>query len=220
LRRKIAALESLAENPGTTVAESEAAQHTANKMRLELSQLLRSGAGVNGPDVVDPAVDEGFETDTPRSAPGAPADGADVDAAARPDEDANAPRRARRRRRSPVETERRTWLWSLPIVGVLAIAGAWFWKQPHGAAEPSAGAAAAAPLGAPRPLGADAMLACKTRDLVREFKSTSGGRLLPGEGEVDLRRRCSAYLNVRGVDDGMCFPASSQNRHPVCPLPD
>ena len=216
MRRKIAALESLAENPGTTIAESEAAQQTANKMRLELSQLLRSGAGASGPEVVDPAVEEGFETDTPRSAPGAP-EGAD---AGRPVDDANAPRRARRRRRSPVETQRRTWLWSLPVVGVLAIAGAWFWNQPRGAAEPSAGSPAAAPLGALRPLGAEAMLACKTRDLVREFKSTSGGRLLPGEGEVDLRRRCSAYLNVRGVDDGMCFPASSQNRHPVCPLPD
>ena len=122
---------------------------------------------------------------------------------------------------SPLETRRRAWLWSLPVVGMLAIAGAWFWKQPHGAlAELGAGSPAAAPLAAHKRLGAEAMLACKTRELVREFKSTSGGKLLPGEGEVDLRRRCSAYLNVRGVDDGMCFPASNQNRHPVCPLPE
>jgi hypothetical protein len=44
LRRKIAALETLAMDPGTSLPESESAQTTANKLRLELSRLVRDGA--------------------------------------------------------------------------------------------------------------------------------------------------------------------------------
>jgi hypothetical protein len=44
LRRKIAALETLAMDPGTSVPESESAQTTANKLRLELTMLVRNGA--------------------------------------------------------------------------------------------------------------------------------------------------------------------------------
>ncbi|MET0411435.1 MAG: hypothetical protein ABW217_09055 [Polyangiaceae bacterium] len=43
LRRKIAALETLAMDPGTSVPESESAQTTANKLRLELTKLVRDG---------------------------------------------------------------------------------------------------------------------------------------------------------------------------------
>lgn len=43
LRRKIAALETLAMDPGTSVPESESAQTTANKLRLELTMLVRNG---------------------------------------------------------------------------------------------------------------------------------------------------------------------------------
>ena len=48
LRRKIAALEVLASDPGSTVAESQSAQETANKLRLELSKLLREAKGSGG----------------------------------------------------------------------------------------------------------------------------------------------------------------------------
>lgn len=44
LRRKIAALETLAMDPGTSPPESESAQTTANKLRLELTKLVRDGA--------------------------------------------------------------------------------------------------------------------------------------------------------------------------------
>lgn len=44
LRRKISALETLAMDPGTSVPESESAQTTANKLRLELTKLVRDGA--------------------------------------------------------------------------------------------------------------------------------------------------------------------------------
>jgi hypothetical protein len=54
LRRKIAALETLAMDPGTSLPESESAQTTANKLRLELSRLVRDGATLIG---TGPALD-------------------------------------------------------------------------------------------------------------------------------------------------------------------
>lgn len=80
LRRKIAALEALAADPGTSAPESESAQTTANKLRLELARLLRSVAAQGEPVPNSSEVGDGFvgarADDTPASSHAAPASGA------------------------------------------------------------------------------------------------------------------------------------------------
>jgi hypothetical protein len=67
---------------------------------------------------------------------------------------------------------------------------------------------------------AEAVRACRIRDLVKEFQRTAGGKLQANEDSVDVRRRCGAYLSVRGLDDAACFPVTESNPQPHCPLPE
>ena len=240
LRRKIAALELLASNPGTTVAESESAQSAANRMRLELAKLVREAASQSASassetskayrheEVSEPEVPEAEAT--PRAGAARSRKPGGVSPAPRPVSIRSAP----------------AWTWQVPTAGLVVLAGVAFWIQRS--EEPAAvtsGSAAAAPVNAPAGLGAAsarevernailariaqkggnaavaaALRACHMRDLLKEFQSTSGAVLRPGETPVDMRRRCGAFLTVRGLDDAICFPATDANPHPVCPIPE
>lgn len=140
------------------------------------------------------------------------------------------------------------WTWQIPSLGIIALVAASFWllRSEPSAREPSADSTASAAMSAPAAEGsaesarerernailariqksggsgavAEAMRACRIRDLVKEFQSTSGALVRPGEEPVDVRRRCGAYLTVRGFDDAMCFPATTGNPHPICPIPE
>ena len=239
LRRKIAALESLASNPGTTVAESESAQSAANRMRLELAKLVREAASQSASasneaskayrneEFSEPEVSEAEAT--PREA-AARSRGPHAAAAPRPISIRSAP----------------AWTWQVPTAGLIVLAGVAFWIQRS--AEPAAvasGDAPAARVNASAGIGAasagegdrsavlariaqkggnaavaEALRACRMRDLLKEFQRSSGAVLRPGETPVDLRRRCGAFLTVAGFDDAMCFPATDANPHPVCPIPE
>jgi hypothetical protein len=132
------------------------------------------------------------------------------------------------------------WLWQLPglaLVGVLLVL---FWPRSKGPAasvgEPPARldhveaapersererAAAAILADISRTRGAaaaaEAQRACRIRDLVKQFQNTPGGVLHSNEDSVDLRRRCGAYLSVRGFDEEACSPASDGKPRPQCP---
>lgn len=132
------------------------------------------------------------------------------------------------------------------MAGLVALAAVAFYMQrSEEPAEVASGDSAAARVNAPAGLGtasaregernailariaqkggnaavAEALRACHMRDLIKEFQSTSGAVLRAGETPVDVRRRCGAYLTVRGLDDAVCFPATDANPHPVCPIPE
>ncbi len=243
LRRKITALESLASNPGTTAAESESAQSAANRMRLELARLVREAgsrpAAANGAWAA-PGPERSVDTAAAREA-------APAREAPEPQETTPTPTRPSRRSRISVRSAP-AWTWQIPGLGIVAVIAVFFWmKQREEGPEPLAKSdvPSAAGAGAPVPLGseaarerernailariektggssavAEAMRACRIRDLVKEFQATSGAVVRAGEESVDVRRRCGAYLTVRGFDDAICFPATVGNPHPVCPVPE
>lgn len=256
LQKKIGALESLAANASTTAAESESAQRTANKLRLELAKRLREGATQKaGQPASAPAassVEKSEQPEARQSAERAPESA--------PSSHPEAPlgplvtRARRRRRKSPRAAS--TWLGRLALVaslGALAVSLAipLTGLSPESSSEPGAPAprggderAPAAPLQPPgaeletdraraaermfssiarehgNKAAAESMRACEMRRLTREFEATAGAKALPGEGAVDVRRRCATYLKVRGVNHAMCFPPTDANPHPTCPLPE
>jgi hypothetical protein len=213
LRRKITALESLASNPGTTVAESESAQSAANKLRLELAKLTREAAS-RGPREITPS--------PPPSAPAPPPVAVKV--------------------KSPLPA----WTWQVPGLGILGLVGVSFWMRAQESAAPAASSDSSLAAAGPAPgavsqtreaaaaasilariaetqgtvAAAEAVRACRMRDLVKEFQATSGGTPRAGEGDVDVRRRCGTYLSVRGFDDAACFPRTDGNAYPLCPVPE
>jgi hypothetical protein len=139
------------------------------------------------------------------------------------------------------------WTWQIPGLGIVVVIAVSFWlkrderQEPLASSDERSTAAASAPvaLGSAaarerernailarieRTEGssavAEAMRACRIRDLIKEFQATSGALVRAGEESVDVRRRCGAYLTVRGFDDAICFPATAGNPHPVCPVPE
>jgi hypothetical protein len=185
LCKKIAALDSLAANGATTPAESESAQNAAQRLRLQLHQLI-------GATEATPSLGQPPEPSVQGSASG-------------PDSEplGAAPSGATR-----------LWLWLLPGVALVGVLLVLFWPRGNGSAvssnEPpprTQGVAAAA----------EAQRACRIRDLVKEFQKTPGGTLHSNEDAVDVRRRCGAYLSVRGFDEEACFPSVDGKPFPECP---
>jgi hypothetical protein len=209
LCKKIAALDSLASNFATTAAESESAQKAAQRLRLQLAQLVAA-----------PEPDPSSERPEPALQGSASVPGGEPVRAA-----------------SPRATW--MWLWQLSSLALLAVLLVLLWPRAHGSApsgsEPPARGnpleaagersererAAAAILAISRTRGAaaaaEAQRACRIRDLLREFQKTPGGVLHANEDSVDVRRRCGAYLSVRGFDEEACSPARDGNPRPQCP---
>jgi len=215
LAKKIAALDSLASNFATTAAESESAQNAAQRLRLQLAQLVAAAEPEPQLAQTEPAQQRSASGSGGEALHGA----------------------------SPRATQ--MWLWPLPglaLVGVLLVL---FWPRGNGSApsisEPPAGVnpvqvnpVEAAPERSERERAAAAILAdisktrgaaaaaqveraCRIRDLVKEFQRTPGGVLHSNEDAVDVRRRCGAYLSVRGFDEEACFPASDGKPRVECP---
>lgn len=210
LCKKIAALDSLASNFATTAAESESAQNAAQRLRLQLAQLVATTEPVPSPEQPEPPLQGS-----------APQPGGEPLRAASP-------------------RAVRMWLWQLPglaLVGVLLVL---FWPRSNGSAASDnerqarvnqveaapersererAAAAILADIATTRgaAAAAEAQRACRIRDLVKEFQHSPGGVLRSSEDLVDVRRRCSAYLSVRGFDEEACFPPTEGKPRPQCP---
>jgi hypothetical protein len=209
LCKKIAALDSLATNSATTSAESESAQNAAQRLRLQLAQLIAATEPDPHPQRPEPALQG---------------------SASGPDSEPLHPTTPRARR----------WLWQLPGVALACVLLVLFWPRGNGSAVPSneppmRGSVEAAPEGNERErataailadiartrgaaAAAEAQRACRVRDLVKEFQNTPGGALHSNEDSVDVRRRCGAYLSVRGFDEEACFPPAEGKPRPQCPM--
>jgi len=209
LCKKIAALDSLATNIATTAAESDSAHRAADGLRRQLAQLVAATESAPSSGQPEPALQG---------------------SASRPDGEP-------RRPASPRAT--RMWLWQLPglaLVGVLLVL---FWPRGNGSAAPAneppargkvaaaselserARAAAAILADIARTRGAaaaaEAQRACRIRDLVKEFQNSPAGAPHSNEDSVDVRRRCGAYLSVRGFDEEACFPSAEGKPRSQCP---
>ena len=218
LRKKIAALESLASNPSTTSAESESAQGAANKLRLELSKRLREDSKEKSevpvppaaPEVDPKAAEAKPEPDPrPRTMPPRRPAAANQTAHGQVQFSARAPKSATV---SP-------WIWLLAAV-VSAAAVALAMRVPVASQARTVASASDVPsAAAERDRGAAAaeLRACETRRVFMEFQASAGASPRAGEEHVDVRRRCGTYLTVRGFDDAVCFPETADNPHPACP---
>jgi hypothetical protein len=208
LCKKIAALDSLAANFATTAAESESAQNAAQKLRLRLAELVAATESTASSGEAEPSLQSS---------------GADPD---------SEPVRAASAKAT------RIWLW-LPGLALVGVFLALFWRRGDGFAAtaseaPARGKVEAVPERSGREraaativadiartqgvaAAAQAQRACRIRDLVKEFQNTPGGVLHSNEDSVDVRRRCGAYLSVRGFDEEACSPSAEGKLRLQCP---